>query len=77
MKILTTSLQFLKKRVNYSQHAAVLGRWTRESCDTKTYRRVDLSNEDHCGVCNLQSEVAAAPINNYNYMIINDDIVYM
>lgn len=78
MKFFTTSLQqFLKKRVNYSQQASILGRWSRESCDTKTYRRVDLSNEDHCGVCINQLVEIDIPINKYDYIIINDDIIYM
>jgi pyrimidine operon attenuation protein/uracil phosphoribosyltransferase len=75
MKILTTSLQFLKTRIVYSQQASALGRWTRETCDIKTYRRVDLTNEDHCGVCNQPETV---PENNKdNYIILNDDIVYL
>ncbi len=81
MKLFTTSLQqFLKKRINYSQQAAILGRWSRESCDIKTYRRVDLSNEDHCGVCTENTTPitnATISTNNHTYMIINDDVVFM
>lgn len=55
----------------------MLGRWSRETCDSKTYRRVDLSNEDHCGVCNYQLDAANISPNKTNYKIINDDIIYM
>ena len=76
MKFITTSLQFVKKRLTYLPQPTMLGRWARESCDTKTYRRVDLTNEDHCGVCNYS---VTAYENNKdtkdNYMILNDDII--
>ena len=29
----------------------VLGRWNMEYCDKKINKKVDLSNEDHCGSC--------------------------
>jgi hypothetical protein len=29
----------------------VLGRWNMEYCDKKMNKKVDLSNEDHCGPC--------------------------
>ena len=28
-----------------------LGRWNIEYCSTKLNRKIDLSNEDHCGPC--------------------------
>lgn len=28
-----------------------LGRWNIESCQTRTDKKIDLSNEDHCGPC--------------------------
>ena len=28
-----------------------LGRWNLESCNTKINKKIDLSNEDHCGPC--------------------------
>jgi len=28
-----------------------IGRWFRDQCDIKIGRKVDLSNEDHCGSC--------------------------
>jgi hypothetical protein len=76
MKLITTSLQALKNRITHSYQPTMLGRWARESCDIKTYRRVDLTNEDHCGVCNYQLENMTT-ISNKTYMIINDDIIFM
>jgi hypothetical protein len=29
----------------------VLGRWTVENCDKRINRKIELSNEDHCGPC--------------------------
>ena len=29
----------------------ILGRWNMENCDKKTNKKIDLSNEDHCGPC--------------------------
>jgi len=28
-----------------------VGRWNNEYCDVKTNKKVDFSNEDHCGPC--------------------------
>ena len=28
-----------------------VGRWKRETCDTKTDTKIDHANEDHCGPC--------------------------
>jgi hypothetical protein len=92
MKLIITSLQILKARITYTYKPTALGRWTRESCDIKTYRRVDLTNEDHCGVCNRDArgtpisgglvtsnyKLENMPtISNKTYMIINDDIVFV
>ena len=29
----------------------ILGRWNIEYCDKKMNKKIDLSNEDHCGPC--------------------------
>ena len=29
----------------------ILGRWNLEYCDKKMNKKIDLSNEDHCGPC--------------------------
>ena len=34
-----------------TQDKKVLGRWNMEYCDKKMNRKIDLSNEDHCGPC--------------------------
>ena len=31
----------------------LLGRWNIVYCDTKINKKIDLSNEDHCGACDL------------------------
>ncbi len=36
----------------YNQPTVLLGRWNIEYCDKKINKKVDLSNEDHCGTCN-------------------------
>lgn len=28
-----------------------VGRWRREECNTQMNKKIDLSNEDHCGPC--------------------------
>lgn len=76
MKLFTASLQALKNRITHAYQPTMLGRWARESCDIKTYRRVDLTNEDHCGVCNYQLEYTPTILNK-TYIIINDDVVFM
>jgi hypothetical protein len=30
-----------------------LGRWNIEKCNKKIDRKIDLSNEDHCGPCGI------------------------
>lgn len=32
-----------------------LGRWNLENCSKKINRKIDLSNEDHCGPCGQYS----------------------
>lgn len=38
-----------------------LGRWNIEQCYVKTGKKVDWSNEDHCGPCG-ESELLSIPI---------------
>ena len=76
MKLITASLQALKNRITHSYQPTILGRWSRESCDVKIYRRVDLTNEDHCGSCNHQLENTPT-ISNKTYIIINDDVIFV
>jgi len=46
MKFITTIMQHFKK-----SDKKVLGRWQMEYCDKKMNKKIDLSNEDHCGPC--------------------------
>jgi hypothetical protein len=43
-------IAFLKKLVSKDLPRPV-GRWKIEECKIKTDKKVDLSNEDHCGPC--------------------------
>ena len=45
MKIKIIIQQIMKK------DKKVLGRWNMVYCDKKMNKKVDLSNEDHCGPC--------------------------
>jgi hypothetical protein len=42
------------KRISYlflPEPKKILGRWNMEICDKKINRKIDFSNEDHCGPC--------------------------
>jgi hypothetical protein len=41
---------FTKKYITQSTQTT-LGRWNVEQCNIKINRKIDLSNEDHCGPC--------------------------
>ncbi len=43
-------LEFIKK-LNPQEVAKPLGRWNIEYCKRKLNRKIELSNEDHCGTC--------------------------
>jgi hypothetical protein len=51
MKFLT-KLKNLTPNFWYKQPKVLLGRWTIDYCDKKINKKIDLSNEDHCGTCN-------------------------
>ena len=34
-----------------------VGRWKRETCDTKTDTKIDHANEDHCGPCGQYNKI--------------------
>ena len=34
----------------------MLGRWNMEICDKKINRKIDYSNEDHCGPCGTNNK---------------------
>ncbi len=41
-----------KKTIFNKQQKLLLGRWTIDYCQKKINKKIDLSNEDHCGACN-------------------------
>jgi hypothetical protein len=48
MKIISSLLKFLKVKESIKPQ---LGRWNIDNCIVTTNRKIDLSNEDHCGPC--------------------------
>ena len=48
LETMKTPLMNLIKKKEYSQP---LGRWNIDYCNKKINKKVDLSNEDHCGPC--------------------------
>ena len=46
-------MQFLKNLIQrfIKDEKKVLGRWNIDHCDKIRNKKVDLSNEDHCGPC--------------------------
>jgi hypothetical protein len=51
MKIIN-NLKYFISNISFTQPKVLLGRWTVDYCENKINRKIDLSNEDHCGVCN-------------------------
>jgi hypothetical protein len=67
MKFITQLKNFMPDKMSYlwsKQPKVLLGRWTIDYCENKINKKVDLSNEDHCGTCN----------NYINYNYINNNI---
>jgi hypothetical protein len=48
MKIITK----FKQIINNRQSKILLGRWNIIYCEKIINKKIDLSNEDHCGTCN-------------------------
>lgn len=42
-----------------------LGRWNIDYCSIIINKKIDLSNEDHCGVCHQYEEIDIHQKNNY------------
>jgi hypothetical protein len=61
MKYLTTIL----KKIMPKELPKPVGRWNIDYCNIKTNKKVDLSNEDHCGPCG-QYALQKLEINNNN-----------
>jgi hypothetical protein len=41
----------------FEPEKVLLGRWTIDYCDNKINKKLDLSNEDHCGTCNNKKSI--------------------
>jgi len=46
-----------------------LGRWNLENCSKKINRKIDLSNEDHCGPCGQNANTNISRLKNKNIEI--------
>ena len=40
-----------------------LGRWNIDSCVNKINHKVDMSNEDHCGICDQYGKLIVSKMN--------------
>ena len=49
-------ISFLKQMIP-KEIPKPLGRWRTESCSQQLNRKIDLSNEDHCGPCGGDKKV--------------------
>jgi hypothetical protein len=66
MEIITKLKTVIQKLRLYhwsNQPKVLLGRWTIDYCENKINKKIDLSNEDHCGACNNINN----NINNINF----------
>ncbi len=73
MKFITNTIRNLIKK----DIVPPLGRWNLDYCSKKINKKIDLSNEDHCGPCGMyNAEVKIKPmyshdkIQNDNFMSI-------
>jgi hypothetical protein len=48
-----------------------LGRWKIEDCNKMTNYKIDLANEDHCGVCNQYASVKIQSIKDNDVCIMD------
>ena len=49
-----TGIKFVNnilKKIISQEEKKILGRWNIDYCNKKLNKKVDLSNEDHCGPC--------------------------
>lgn len=44
-------INLIKNFINKKEPTKILGRWELDSCNNKVNRKIDYSNEDHCGSC--------------------------
>ncbi len=66
MKIINKLKNFMVI-VRTDQPKILLGRWNIDYCEKKINKKIDLSNEDHCGSCN--NHIKHVDINNINKLI--------
>jgi hypothetical protein len=69
MKVLTTLINNLFVK----QPVVLLGRWNIVYCQEKINKKIDLSNEDHCGTCTSSTFISTTK-NNKNKKNKNYDI---
>jgi hypothetical protein len=46
-----TSIKNIIKKILPKELPKPVGRWKMEKCNIKMNKKIDLSNEDHCGPC--------------------------
>jgi hypothetical protein len=46
-------ISLFKDKLFPKQPTVLLGRWNIVYCDKQINQKLDLSNEDHCGVCDI------------------------
>jgi hypothetical protein len=51
MKFITSLVQRIRSSMRLNKP---MGRWQNEECDIKIAKKIDWSNEDHCGPCGSQ-----------------------
>jgi hypothetical protein len=66
MKFITQLKNFIPNLWYNNLHTppkVLLGRWTIDYCEKKINKKIDLSNEDHCGACNNSKTINSKTIN--------------
>jgi hypothetical protein len=48
-------IDIIKNIINRKDTKKVLGRWELDSCNIRVNKKIDYSNEDHCGPCGSES----------------------
>ncbi len=68
MKIIN-KLKYFIYDIRSEKPKVLLGRWNIDYCEKKINKKIDLSNEDHCGTCNNNINIKHIDINNINKLI--------
>jgi hypothetical protein len=53
MKFIRAIIARISRTFDYKQPRPI-GRWQNDYCEIKTAKKIDWSNEDHCGPCGSQ-----------------------